>query len=81
MSFTTANSNQQAREIFLTRNYHLLCFNLRPIDFFSWLRTKHVFSISDQEEVLKREVTTVNQMGELQLSSYYLLAPVNVWWL
>jgi len=50
---------------FLECNYHILSLNLRPSDFFSWLRAKQVLTHSDQEEVLNKYHTTVEQMGLL----------------
>jgi hypothetical protein len=49
---------------FLETNYHVLCKSLKASDFFSWLRSKNVLTVSDQEEI-RHERTSLAQMGQL----------------
>lgn len=47
----------------LDSNYHHLCRSVRPEAFFSWLRSKRVFTCEDQEEIENKYMTTVMKSG------------------
>lgn len=51
-------------EEFLQQHYHYFTRYIQPQDFFSWLRSKKVFSESDQEEVEKKYITTYLKAGQ-----------------
>lgn len=55
--------------IFLQNNYELFVHTILPQDFFQWLRVKHVFTASDEEEVEQKYATSYLRAGcEIKLS-------------
>lgn len=58
-------------QVLLESNYHHLCRSIRPEAFFSWLRSKGVFTSEDQEEIENKYVTTVMKSGGYTIALFH----------